>query len=376
MAQQPAPTPTPTPIPTVKMRAKAGFEGKPVEMDINPAVGDLKPWDLDTKFSVMKGRYPRLEGPLKVTGRAKYTYDIKLPGMLWGRMVGSSVPHAEVVKIDTSKAEALPGVKAVWTTESRTVRFAGQDVAAVAATTPEIALDAARLIEITYNEKPFITDLEKAMEAGAPPVYSPEQVPGNAQIPRNGNILGPQTAPRLRRGDVVKGLAEADVSLEATYRVSVHTHAPLEPHGVIAQWEGDELTIYASTQGVFTVKEGVSEALAHEVATYDIRMLLVKHSGLRTDWARSASHVSRPIAAYDDTPLRAMVEGAHSSEAPQAGNPAKAAEAIYRDVKRGGPNLHLPLGAGSILATTAKLDALKAEYAALEELARSVDDAV
>lgn len=260
MAQQPTPAPTPV-IPTVKMKAKAGFEGKPVEMDINPAEGDLKPWDLDTKFDVMKGRYPRLEGPLKVTGKAKYTYDIKLPGMLWGRMVGAAVPHAEVVKIDTSKAEKLPGVKAVWTTESRTVRFAGQDIAAVAATTPEIALDAARLIEVTYNEKPFITDLEKAMEAGAPPVYSPEQVPGNSQIPRNGNILGPQTGRGLKRGDVVAGLSEADVSVEATYRVSVHTHSSLETHGVIAQWEGDELTIYASTQGVFTVKEGVAEAL-------------------------------------------------------------------------------------------------------------------
>jgi len=261
MAQQPTPAPTPV-IPTVKMKAKAGFEGKPVEMDINPAEGDLKPWDLDTKFDVMKGRYPRIEGPLKVTGRAKYTYDIKLPGMLWGRMVGSAVPHAEVVKIDTSKAEKLPGVRAVWTTESRTVRFAGQDVAAVAAITPEIAEDAARLIEITYNEKPFITDLEKAMEAGAPPVYSPEQVPGNAQIPRNGNILGPQTGRGLKRGDVAAGLSAAEVSLENTYRVNVHTHSPLETHGVIAQWDGDELTIYASTQGIFTVKEGVSEALA------------------------------------------------------------------------------------------------------------------
>ena len=260
MAQQPTPAPTPV-IPTVKMKAKAGFEGKPVDMDINPAEGDLKPWDLDTKFDVMKGRYPRIEGPLKVTGRAKYTYDIKLPGMLWGRMVGARVPHAEVVKIDTSKAEKLPGVKAVWATESRTVRFAGQDVAAVAATTPEIAMDAARLIEVTYNEKPFITDLEKAMEAGAPPVYSPEQVPGNAQIPRNGNILGPQTGRGLKRGDVAAGLSEADVSIEGTYRVSVHTHSSLETHGVIAQWEGDELTIYASTQGVFTVKEGVAEAL-------------------------------------------------------------------------------------------------------------------
>ena len=261
MAQPPTPAQTPPPIPTVKMKAKAGFEGKPVEMEINPAEGDLKPWDLDTKFAVMKGRHPRIEGPLKVTGRAKYTYDIKLPGMLWGRMVGSRMPHAEIVKIDTSKAEKLPGVKAVWTTESRTVRFAGQDVAAVAATTPEIAEDAARLVEVTYDEKPFITDLEKAMEANAPPVYTPEQVPGNPSIPRNGNILGPQVGRGLKRGDIAKGLADADVTFEGTYRCVTHTHSPLETHGVIAQWEGDELTIYASTQGIFTVKEGVSEAL-------------------------------------------------------------------------------------------------------------------
>lgn len=253
--------PTPPEVPTVTMKAKAGFPGHPVEMEIHPAVGDLKPWDLDTKFAVMQGRYPRLEGPLKVTGKAKYTYDIKLPGMLWGRMVGSKVPHAEVVKIDTSKAEALPGVKAVWTTESRTIRFAGQDVAAVAAITPEIAADAARLIEVTYNEKPFTTDLEKAMEAGAPPVYTPEEVPGNASVPRNGNILGPQIGRGMQRGDVKAGLAEADVTIEGTYQCVTHTHSPLEPHGVLAQWDGDELTIYASTQGIFTVKEGVSEAL-------------------------------------------------------------------------------------------------------------------
>src|SRR6185436_16537329 len=190
MSQQSTPAPTPQ-IPTVKMKAKAGFEGKPVEMDINPAEGDLKPWDLDTKFAVMKGRYPRIEGPLKVTGRAKYTYDIKLPGMLWGRMVGSAVPHAEVVKIDTSKAEKLPGVKAVWTTESRTVRFAGQDVAAVAAITPEVAEDAARLVEVTYDERPYVTDLQKAMEEGAPTVYNPDQIPDSPKTPVKGNVVGP-----------------------------------------------------------------------------------------------------------------------------------------------------------------------------------------
>jgi NAD(P)-dependent dehydrogenase (short-subunit alcohol dehydrogenase family) len=120
--------------------------------------------------------------------------------------------------------------------------------------------------------------------------------------------------------------------------------------------------------------EGVSEALAQEVAPFGIRMLLVEPSGFRTDWARSSNVVEHPIAAYDDTPLRTMVDGARDASAAQAGNPAKAAEAIYRAVAGEVTTLHLPLGAGSIAATTAKLDALRAEYEALADLARSVDD--
>src|SRR5688572_18966173 len=139
--QQPPPTP---PAPTVKHTIKAGHAGSPQTLEVNVAEGDLRPWDLDSKLRVVKGRHPRLDGPAKVTGRAKYTFDINLPGMLWAKMVRAAVPAGEIVKIDTSKAEALPGVKAVWTTEHRKVRFAGQDVAAVAATSPELAADAAR----------------------------------------------------------------------------------------------------------------------------------------------------------------------------------------------------------------------------------------
>ena len=120
--------------------------------------------------------------------------------------------------------------------------------------------------------------------------------------------------------------------------------------------------------------EGISEALAQEVAPFGIRILLVEPSGFRTDWARSASEAANVIAAYDSTPLRAQVETARTSDVPQVGNPRKAAEAIIRDVARGGPNLHLPLGAGSFLTTMAKLERLSAEYAALEDIARAADD--
>lgn len=120
--------------------------------------------------------------------------------------------------------------------------------------------------------------------------------------------------------------------------------------------------------------EGISEALAQEVSPFGIRVLLVEPSGFRTDWARSASDVTHPISDYDATPLRGQVEQARTSSTPQSGNPKKAAEAIFRDAVQGGPNLHLPLGAGSFAATMAKLGRLRAEYASLEDVARMADD--
>jgi xanthine dehydrogenase YagR molybdenum-binding subunit len=248
--------------PTVTFQAKAGFPSDPKPMEVHAAPGDIKPWDAESwaQFEQMGKPRPRSEGPLKVTGRAKYTYDVKLPGMLYGRMIGAEVAAGEILSVDTSKAEALPGVKAVWTADSRIVRFAGQDVAAVAAVSPEVALDAARLVKVTYKERPFTHELRAAMKDGAPLVYDLDKGPAGRDIPRKGNVFGPGRD-RSSRGDVEKGFAEAEVVHEGTYYVPVHTHSPLETHGVVASWEGDQLTIHASTQGIFAVREGVAEAL-------------------------------------------------------------------------------------------------------------------
>jgi xanthine dehydrogenase YagR molybdenum-binding subunit len=249
--------------PTQTFETRAGFPSSPTPLEVHPAQGDIKPWDADSwaQFEQMGKPRPRGEGPLKVTGRAKYSYDVKLPGMLYGRMIGASVPAGEIMSIDTSKAEALPGVKAVWTADSRIVRFAGQDVAAVAAVSPEVAMDAARLVKVSYKERPFTTELRAAMEKDAPLVYDLDKSPAGPDTPMNGNVAGPTDGRRGGRGDVEKGFAEADAVHEGTYYCTVHTHSPLETHGVVAAWEGDQLTIYASTQGIFTVREGVAEAL-------------------------------------------------------------------------------------------------------------------
>lgn len=252
----------PKPPAEVEFKVKAGHVSAPVELTVHAAEGDLKPWDLDSTLRQVGGRHPRLEAALKVTGRARYTSDVKLPGMLYGKMVRAAVPAGRIVSIDLTRAEAHPAVRAVWKTDSVMVRFAGQDLAAVAATSPEAAEEAARLVEVQVKAKPFVTGLEAAMQEGAPRVYGEEQMPAPEGTPKNGNVVGPITPRRGGgRGDVQKGFAEAAATIEAEYRLATHTHATLETHGVVARWEGEELTVWASTQGTFTVREGLAEAL-------------------------------------------------------------------------------------------------------------------
>ena len=178
--------------PSISFRVKAGLPQAPQVRDVEVAEGDLKPWDLDSwsRFEQVGKRHTRFEAPLKVTGRAKYTYDVKLPGMLYGRMIGASIAAGEIVAIDTSRAEALPGVKAVWTADARTVRFAGQDVAAVAAVSPQIAEDAARLVAVSYREKPFAHELRAAMKKDAALVFAEAENPAGKDVTHEGNVGG------------------------------------------------------------------------------------------------------------------------------------------------------------------------------------------
>ena len=142
-----------------------------------------------TLYNVLGRPAARPEGPEKVTGAAQYTADMSLPGMLWGKALHSPYPHARIVHIDTSRAQALPGVHAVLTgadvagvlygSRIRDVpvlaqdraRFAGDRVAAVAAEDPDVAQRALELIDMEYEELPALFDPLAAMEEGAPPLH-------------------------------------------------------------------------------------------------------------------------------------------------------------------------------------------------------------
>jgi xanthine dehydrogenase YagR molybdenum-binding subunit len=188
----------------------------------------------------------RLEGAEKVTGKAVYSSDVRLPGQLYAKILRSPHAHAKVLRVDTSRAEALPGVRAVvsamngpdisWHDDTRlldtTVRYIGDEVAAVAADSEEIAQDAMRLIQVDYLPLAFDVVHGKA---------------GDSKVQERGNVL--------------TGLREADVTVEETYTTGTALHNSLESHGCTAVWQGGELTLYESTQGIFAVRDEVAEKL-------------------------------------------------------------------------------------------------------------------
>jgi CO/xanthine dehydrogenase Mo-binding subunit len=235
---------------------------------------------------------PRPDGPEKVTGQVQYVADIKPKGMLHAKLLRSPHAHARIVKIDTSRAKALPGVRAVLTARDipelkrkaptrahavlaiDRVVFAGQPIAAVAADELAIAEEACDLIDVQYEVLPAAVDPLKSMQVGAPPVadagteadtsealaHSGVAVATTEAAPTKAVNISQQA--KLARGDVAKAFAESDLVLEKTYRVPMVHQGYLEPHAVLAQWDTNgQLTLYSSTQGSFNTRSEVADVL-------------------------------------------------------------------------------------------------------------------
>jgi xanthine dehydrogenase YagR molybdenum-binding subunit len=200
-----------------------------------------------TEFKLIGKATPRVDGREIVTGRARYTHDIKLQGMLVGKILRSPYAAAEVVSVDLAPALALPGVRAALKLAEGKARYAGQQVAAVAAVDERTAEKALGLIKVEYKTLPSVVDWERARDAAAPQVRD-----GRPNLEKLNDYS---------RGDVEKGFAEADVVVEHTYRTGFEVHNTAETHGSVAAWEGDHLVVYDSTQNVHGVRDGLARAL-------------------------------------------------------------------------------------------------------------------
>ena len=204
--------------------------------------GEPRPWDLDTKFEVLQKSHSRVDGMVKATGAARYTHDVRLPGMLWGVLLRSPHAAARIKKIDVEPAKRCPGVKAAITIPKGEVHFHGDEVAAVCAVTLDQARDALAAIVVEYEVVPCVATVEDALKPGAPRVFAKRD---NAMLGRTD-----------KHGDAEAALKAGDAVVSATYRTQVQTHSALETSGVVAQWETDgSLTVHASTQGTFSVRD-------------------------------------------------------------------------------------------------------------------------
>ena len=247
------------------------------------------------KYNVVGTRPPRHDGFDKVTGAARFGADINLPGMLHGKILRSPHAHARIRSIDTSKAEALPGVMAVATAQDfpivqeraidfenaqgnpriiaeniladRKVLYKGHAVAAVAAANPHVAEAALDLIEVDYEILPVVLDLHEAMKEGA--VLLHDDMTTRFRVERFGP--GDDTGERSnvaghlqhKLGDVDKGFREAEVIVEQEYETQTVHQGYIEPHVATAQWSTDgRLTVWTSTQGAFAVRSATAAILS------------------------------------------------------------------------------------------------------------------
>ncbi len=246
-----------------------------------------------TQYRVVGTRPVRHDGADKVTGRAIYGADVRLPGMLYGRVLRSPHAHARIKRIDTSKAEALPGVRAVATAKdlppaedrwedlgegpvnmkflsdnvlaSDKVLYKGHAVAAVAATNVHVAEEALNLIEVEYEVLPAVIDVREAARDGAPLLHH------NVTTKELGKDTGKPSnvANHFRHelGDVKKGWEEAEVVVERECWTATVHQGYIEPHNGTAVWSQDgNLTVWTSTQGAFPVRDQLAQVLGVPVS--------------------------------------------------------------------------------------------------------------
>src|ERR1039457_2145942 len=201
---------------------------------------------------IMGKPYKRLDGPQKAAGRAKYTSDLNLKDMLYAVYLTCPHGHARVTSIDTSAAEKMNGVNAVHVIAEagKELQWHGQEVAAVAATTEEVAREAVRKIKVEYEVMPHFVNESDLAKAGS-----------------RGKAAGEKVT-----GDPDKAMQDAEAVSDGVYGIPVITHACLEPHGCVIQWQGDQVSAWPSTQFVTGWAGVLAPNLKVPVANIKVKM--------------------------------------------------------------------------------------------------------
>jgi CO/xanthine dehydrogenase Mo-binding subunit len=252
---------------------------------------------------------PRIDGVEKVTGEAKYAADQSLPGMLFGRLLHSSRPHARIVRVDTSAATALPGVHTVITAADVTeqfygrrikdmpvlargvVRYVGERVAAVAADSDEIARRAVDLIEVEYEDLPTAFEIDEALADGAP-ILHPDYgtYPGSQPLDTPSNCYFQNI---IDRGDIDAGFAQADLVVENTFETARVHQAYLEPHASLVHLADARVHVWTNTKAPQSIRDAL--AFTADISRDDI---LLHRSTIGGDFGGKGTPLDLPICYF------------------------------------------------------------------------------
>lgn len=321
-------------------------EGRTEERVVEMPAFEPAAWDDAASLAIVGARVPRADAVEKVTGRARYTTDIARPGMLYALILRAPIARGRMTSWNIAAARAVPGVfdamgpgdapsgTRLFPTD---ISYAGQPIAAVCAETLEAAAAGARAMATKFEAAPFAATFEAATAPGAPLVR------------RKGNLM--EGSPIVQqRGDVEAGLRDADVVIIREYRTPVQLHSAIEPHGAVAEWDGDHLTIWESTQGIFRVREQVAAAL--EIPQSKVRVIKQYMGGGfgAKNGAAAHTYVAALFARRTGRPVRCVLS--RRAEQSDAGNRPATTQRVTLGAKRNGVltaisvSADIPLGVG------------------------------
>lgn len=316
-------------------------------------------WDETAELTVVGTRVPRMDALEKVTGQARYTTDVRLAGMLYSALLRAPIARGRVVTLDLEGALALPGVRGALLMEDlpgvrhdgvqlldRTIYYAGQAVAAICADTPNAAEQALHAVNVEYEATPHAITAEDALANGAPAVRSSGNTSRNS----------PRT---FTRGDVDAGFRAADVTIEREYRTHVALHTALEPHATVASWEGDHLTVWESTQGIFGVRNDLAEAF--KLPLHRVRVIKDYMGGGfgAKNGAQKQTYIAAALARKLGRPVRCALD--REGEQVDSGNRSASMQRVRIGATRDGMltaiavDATIPLGIGGWQAGVAKI---------------------
>ena len=338
-----------------KVEVEGREETKVVEVpDFDPV-----PWSADVQLDVVGQCVPRLDALEKVTGRATYTVDLRRSGMLHAAIVRAPIAHGRVLTLDLAPALAVPGVRAVLRREDvddvrydsgklfdSTIRFAGQPLAAVCAESAETAERGARAVVLRTEAESHAVTAAAALLPDAPLV----RAKGNRS----------RNSPRISsRGDVEAGLRAADVVIRRVYTTQTALHTALEPHAAVAEWNGEQLTIWESTQGIFNTRSDVAETFGLKLGQVRV---IKEHMGGgfgAKNGAHASTYIAAALAMKTGMPVRCVYD--REGEQMDAGNRSATTQRVTIGAKRDGTltaiqvEADIAMGVGGWFAGPAKV---------------------